>query len=40
MNPWVWIAGPLAGLACVGLNAWLGARRALSHPPILALREA
>ncbi len=22
------------------LNAWLGARRALSHPPILALREA
>jgi putative ABC transport system permease protein len=40
MNPWVWIAGPLAGLACVGLNAWLGARRALAHPPILALREA
>jgi len=40
MNPWVWIAGPLAGLVCVGLNAWLGARRALSHPPILALREA
>jgi putative ABC transport system permease protein len=40
MNPWVWIAGPLAGLACVGLNAWLGTRRALSHPPILALREA
>jgi putative ABC transport system permease protein len=40
MNPWVWIAGPAAGLACVGLNAWLGTRRALSHPPILALREA
>ena len=40
MNPWVWVAGPLAGLVCVGLNAWLGARRALSHPPILALREA
>lgn len=40
MDPWVWVAGPLAGLACVGLNAWLGARRALSHPPILALREA
>jgi putative ABC transport system permease protein len=40
MNPWVWIAGPLAGLGCVGLNAWLGARRALAHPPILALREA
>ena len=43
--PWqfdaaIWIAGPLAGLACVALNAWLGARAALDHPPMLALREA
>jgi len=40
MNPWVWLVGPALGLACVGLNTWLGARRALAHPPILALREA
>lgn len=40
VNPWVFLAGPLAGLACVGLNAWAGARAALARPPILALREA
>ncbi len=40
LNHWVWLAGPLAGLACVGLNAWAGARAALSRPPILVLREA
>jgi putative ABC transport system permease protein len=40
VNHWVWLAGPLAGLVCVGLNAWAGARAALSRPPILALREA
>ena len=39
-NAAIWIAGPLAGLACVTLNAWLGARAALNHPPMLALREA
>ena len=38
-NPVIWIAGPAAGLACVALNAWLGARAALNHPPMLALRE-
>ncbi len=43
--PWqfniaIWIAGPLAGLACVALNAWLGGRAALTPPPMLALREA
>jgi putative ABC transport system permease protein len=42
--PWqfngaIWLAGPLAGLACVALNAWLGGRAALNHPPMLALRE-
>lgn len=40
VNPWVFLAGPLAGLVCVGLNAWVGARAALARPPILALREA
>jgi putative ABC transport system permease protein len=39
-NHWVWLAGPLAGLACVALNAWAGARVALNHPPMLALRES
>jgi len=39
-NAAIWLAGPLAGLACVALNAWLGARAALNHPPMLALREA
>jgi putative ABC transport system permease protein len=40
VNHWVWLAGPLLGLACVAFNAWAGARAALSRPPILALREA
>jgi putative ABC transport system permease protein len=39
-NAAIWLAGPLAGLACTALNAWLGARAALNHPPMLALREA
>ena len=39
-NAAIWLAGPAAGLACVALNAWLGARAALNHPPMLALREA
>ena len=38
-NAAIWIAGPVAGLACVALNAWLGGRAALNHPPMLALRE-
>jgi len=38
-NPVIWLAGPLAGLACVTLNAWLGGRAALNHAPMLALRE-
>lgn len=40
VNHWIWLAGPIAGLACVSLNAWAGARAALNHPPLLALREA
>ena len=39
MNFWVWIAGPLCGLACVAWNARAGARAALNHPPLLVLRE-
>ncbi len=40
VNHWVWLAGPALGLACVSLNIWAGARAALNHPPIAALREA
>jgi putative ABC transport system permease protein len=40
INHWVWIVGPALGLVCVALNAWAGARAALNHPPIAALREA
>ncbi len=40
VNQWVWLAGPLAGVGCVALNAWAGARAALDRPPIAALREA
>jgi putative ABC transport system permease protein len=39
-SSWIWIAGPLLGLACVSFNAWMGARAALNHPPMHALREA
>jgi putative ABC transport system permease protein len=39
VNPWVWLAGPLAGLACVAVNLAAGARAALNHPPLLVLRE-
>lgn len=40
MNPWVWIVGPLLGVALAGANAWLGARAATRQSPIAALREA
>jgi putative ABC transport system permease protein len=39
VNHWVWLAGPVAGLVCVSLNAWAGARAALNHPPLMALRD-
>ncbi len=40
INPWIWVAGPALGLLCVSFNAWMGARAALSSPPLLVLREA
>ncbi len=39
-NPWVLVAGPLAGLALLTLNAWLSARKVLRSAPLAALREA
>lgn len=38
-DPWIWLAGPVLGLFCVAINAWLGTRAALSAPPVMALRE-
>jgi putative ABC transport system permease protein len=35
----LWIAGPLAGLLLLSLNAWLSARKVLSASPALTLRE-
>jgi putative ABC transport system permease protein len=39
-SPELWIAGPLAGLALLSLNAWLSARKVLSDSPALTLRES
>lgn len=37
---WLWLWGPALGAACVVVNAFVGARAALSRPPVTALREA
>jgi putative ABC transport system permease protein len=34
------VAGPLAGLALLALNAWLSARKVVLAPPALTLRES
>lgn len=39
-SPWLWLWGPALGAACVVVNALVGARAALSRPPMSALREA
>lgn len=39
MSPALWIAGPLAGVALLSLNAWISARKALRASPALTLRE-
>jgi putative ABC transport system permease protein len=36
----LWIAGPLAGLLLLSLNAWISARKVLSASPALTLRDA
>lgn len=38
-SPELWIAGPLAGVLLLSLNAWLSARKVLSVSPALTLRE-
>jgi putative ABC transport system permease protein len=39
-DPWLWLAGPALGLACVALNALAGLRAVLNAPPMVSLREA
>jgi putative ABC transport system permease protein len=36
----LWIAGPVAGLVLLSLNAWLSARKVLSASPALTLRDS
>lgn len=36
----LWIAGPLAGIALLLLNAWLSSRKVLRVSPALTLRES
>ncbi|MGD9951484.1 MAG: ABC transporter permease [Burkholderiales bacterium] len=36
----VWIAGPLAGVLLLSLNAWLSARKVLDASPALTLRDS
>ncbi len=40
LSPELWIAGPLAGVALLSLNAWLSARKVLRASPALTLRDA
>ena len=39
-NPGLLIAGPLAGIALLSLNAWLSARKVLRASPVLTLRDS
>jgi putative ABC transport system permease protein len=36
----LWLAGPLAGIALLSLNAWLSARKVLRASPALTLRDS
>jgi putative ABC transport system permease protein len=39
-SPGLWIAGPLAGVVLLSLNAWLSARKVLAASPALTLRDS
>ena len=39
-SPELWLAGPLAGLVLLSLNAWLSARKVLRVSPALTLRDS
>jgi len=36
----LWLAGPLAGLLLLSLNAWLSSRKVLRASPALTLRDS
>jgi putative ABC transport system permease protein len=36
----LWIAGPVAGIALLSLNAWISSRKVLRASPALTLRDA
>ena len=36
----LWIAGPLAGIALLSLNAWISSRKVLRASPALTLRDS
>jgi len=36
----LWVAGPLAGIALLSLNAWLSSRKVLRASPATTLRES
>jgi putative ABC transport system permease protein len=39
-SPELWIAGPLAGIALLSLNAWLSSRKVLRASPAMTLRDS
>jgi putative ABC transport system permease protein len=39
-SPWLWIAGPAAGLGLLSLNAWISSRKVLLTSPALTLRDS
>jgi putative ABC transport system permease protein len=39
-SPAIWLAGPVAGVLLLSLNAWLSARKVLQASPALTLRDA
>ena len=39
-SPGIWIAGPVAGVLLLSLNAWLSARKVLQASPALTLRDS
>ena len=39
-SPQLWLAGPLAGIALLSLNAWLSSRKVLRASPALTLRDS
>ncbi len=39
IHPWLWLAGPLAGMALVATLGYLGTRKLIRSPPVLVLRE-